>query len=454
MMNEFVSTPGLWTWQALCRATGNPVAPGPEIQRVVVDSRQARPGDLFVALSGDPGDKFNPSYRSAVDGHDFVDSAAAGGALGAMVRSGTNAAVPVLEVDDTYDGLWALARAGRRRLTYPAIAVTGSSGKTTAKLFLTEALNAYGPPGSFNNHIGVPLALANALPDYAAGVFEVGTNHPGEIEPLARLVEPDLAILLNVHRAHIENFDNREHLIREKTSIFNALKDKSKAISEDNLQLDFGVKFGFSHGVEAQILDYVEQAGTTTVRVRLFGEDVTARVPGGGRHRASSVAATLLACKLLDMDLTPALSLSDQTVPAGRGNHLVSHGVTVIDESYNANPESMSATLDSYARLSLKGSKIVVLGEMLELGEHSEAAHLALLPALGPYTVFCVGQGTRSLADQLKAPWFAQADESLEQTLMSVITPGDGILIKGSNRVFWAHNFVQRLLAQITRKFE
>ena len=182
MQNDVAKKSNLWRWQDLksgfeAQAALQPAA-GTElpvsldalnqddgfIQRVVVDSRLVTEGDLFVALPGDPGPRFNPSYVSQVDGHDFVGAALANGAVAAIVARPIPVALPQIVVSDTYDALWHLGDMARKRLNQPVCAITGSSGKTTAKHFLTAALSAYSPPGSFNNHIGVPLALANATP--------------------------------------------------------------------------------------------------------------------------------------------------------------------------------------------------------------------------------------------------------------------------------------------------
>jgi len=246
----------LWSWAEIAQALTGERISGPDITGVTIDSRQVKPGDLFIALHGDPGPRFNPGQRSTIDGHDFVQAAADAGAAGALVhRSRENLPAPgrfpLLRVQDTYDGLWDLGRAARRRLTGPVIAITGSSGKTTAKTFLAHALGAYAPPGSFNNHIGVPLSLANAPSDTHCGVFEIGTNHPGEILPLATMVNAQVSMVLNVHQAHIENFKNLLELKAEKTSIFNPLSDKSNAISEDEIGLDYGLTFGVTPSADA-----------------------------------------------------------------------------------------------------------------------------------------------------------------------------------------------------------
>ncbi|MEM9623231.1 MAG: UDP-N-acetylmuramoyl-tripeptide--D-alanyl-D-alanine ligase [Pseudomonadota bacterium] len=458
--NQFESRPGLWRWQDLCEASGHVSVTDTgqvnqiEVQRVSTDSRQTRPGDLFVALPGDPGDKFNPGYRSAVDGHDFVADALAAGAAGALVQNAFNAKgvneAQLIRVADSYDGLWALGAAGRARLRGTAVAITGSSGKTTAKYFLSQALTAFTPPGSFNNHIGVPLALANTPRNQAMAVYEIGTNHPGEIEPLASMVSPHLAILLNVHSAHIENFSGRPALIKEKCSIFNGLRNKSLSISEDVLGLDHGYTFGESSQADARIIALHEEQSRARVDIDLFGQRVTALVPGGGLHRAKSVAATVLACQLLDQDLQPALALPDSLIPQGRGNRHVVNGILVIDESYNANPESMRATLAGFSREPVKGRRIVLLGEMLELGDASAQAHMDLSQQLASFdAIFCVGEATRALAISLKAPWFEEVNDALTAQVCASAAAEDALLIKGSNRVFWAHGYVQMLLSAL-----
>jgi UDP-N-acetylmuramoyl-tripeptide--D-alanyl-D-alanine ligase len=444
--NEQKKAP-LWTWRELSEGLLHRCEEGPDVLGVKVDSRLICPGDLFIALPGDPGPRFNPSYRSDIDGHDYIAAAAANGAVGAIIHHPQGSLVapaefPVLEVADTYDGLWDLGRLARKRLLADVVAVTGSSGKTTAKHFLTAALQAYSPPGSFNNHIGVPLALANAPADCATGVFEIGTNHPGEIEPLAHMVCPDLAIVLNVHRAHIENFADQAALRAEKLSIFKALKDKSKAISEDVLKLGFGLTFGESKDADARVLSI----SGDKAEINLLSKNYTARVPGGGIHRAKSVAAALLACHLLDHDLDLACNLPAETIPTGRGNVRQAGQVTVIDDSYNANPDSMKAGITTLLDASAT-RRIAVIGEMLELGEASEEGHLELLPKLlDADVVFCVGKGTKTLAQQLGASWQLHADQRLAAQIAAAATPGTAILVKGSNRVFWACGFVDELM--------
>ena len=228
VQQESSSATPLWTWRELSQCLGLNPESGPDVFRINTDSRTSKPGDLFVALPGEPGPRFNASYRSDVDGHDYAQNAISRGAVGALVHRDIDLPTPKLVVTDTYDGLWRLGSQAAARMTGTRFAITGSSGKTTAKSFLRAALDAYSAPGSFNNHLGVPLSLSNMPRDADFGVFEVGTNHPGEILPLAELVQPHVAIVLNVGVAHIENFANQAALRDEKLSIFKTLNDPRK----------------------------------------------------------------------------------------------------------------------------------------------------------------------------------------------------------------------------------
>ena len=492
----FKSIPNLWSWRELCESLCeksfglDALEPeskraGASVARIVTDSRLIESGDLFVALSGDPGTRFNPSTRSTVDGHSFVEQAIEQGAVGAMVGLGYARPPGVQEeqlirVSDTYDGLWALGRLARSRYTGTVVAVTGSSGKTTAKTFLKYALKAYAPPGSFNNHIGVPLALANLDPSADFCVFEIGTNHPGEIEPLAQMVRPDWAILLNVHQAHIENFQNWEALRQEKLSIFNALGDKSHAIHEDRLGLSFGASFGFEDTADLRIGHI---AGDTAEAV-LDGEPIQMHIPGGGEHRALTAAAVVLLTKRCGADVSRATALPDSLVPAGRGQVRTYGGWQVIDDSYNANPDSMAQALSAALNRAAQrksGPKsglgeavkansardsdrsepdiaiqsVALVGEMLELGEHGPQAHADLAPLLQQFDkVFCVGEGWLRVAQNLGLAWFAQAEEELLEQVVELCTrnpdAGGVIVVKGSNRVFWAQQFVPSLCSKLT----
>ena len=446
----------LWTWPELCRALGIEERPGPDVQGISIDSRRVQPGELFVALTGDPGPRFNPSHRSDRDGHDFVADALQRGAAGVLVHDQVARSAPQLQVADTLDGLWALGAAARARLRGPVVAVTGSSGKTTAKALLAAALKAFATSGSLNNHLGVPLSLALTPRNAAAAVYEIGTNHPGEIGPLAQLVRPDVAAVLNVHPAHRENFASMDELLTEKLSIHQGLGSSGHLVLEESLNaaaLPEGIavsRFGRGPGCRVRLLKLTEAAATFQV-----GEHtLSAHVPGGGEHRALSLAAVLTVLAVLERPMEDGCRLPDTLIPPGRGRVSEAGGVTLIDDSYNANPESMKAALQGLVRRSER-RRFALLGEMLELGPDGAAFHRGLADLAGRLDgVFCVGEGMRALADVLPAGrclgWQARADEALIERLAALLEPGDALLVKGSNRVFWAGDFLTRVRRALT----
>ena len=440
----------LWRWSELCSALGAPPRAGPDVSGISIDTRTLQPGELFAALAGDPGPRFNVSQRSPRDGHDYLDAAFAAGAAGALVHRDVQRGEPCIRVADTLDGLWSLGRAARQRFQGRVAAITGSSGKTTVKTFLAAALDAFATPGSLNNHLGVPLSLARTSRDHPFAVYEVGTNHPGEIEPLARLASPDVAIVLNVHQAHIEFFGSLEALRQEKLSIARGLGSGGILVCLDELD---------RAGVAANTLTF-GRSPKADVRLRRFdgatasletpAGRVEALVPGGGEHRALSMAAVAAALVALEVPLDAIARAGNAALPAGRGNRIEAGGVTLIDDSYNANPASMAAALRSLAALAVPGKAVAVLGEMLELGDAGEELHGALAEhCTGIGKVLCVGAGMRRLHEGLPAQQrlgFCQSAQDIDlDALVDALAPGDAVLLKGSNRVFWAQGFAARL---------
>ncbi len=470
-MTGATANPGagpLWRWRELCDALGLPSVDGPEIGGVSIDSRSTRPGDLFVALPGDPGPRFHAGSRSERDGHDFVAHAAQNGAAAALVQQDLAAPVPLLRTADTLDGLWAIGRARRGTMPGDRVAVTGSSGKTTAKTLLKAALDAFATEGSLNNHIGVPLSLARTPRQTRTAVYEIGTNHPGEIAPLSELVRPTVAVVLNVHPAHAEFFADANALRKEKLSIYQGLGEAGCLVVDESVALDGlpanldVLRFGVGSKADIRLLGQERgQAG-----YRFDGRTVSAHVPGGGPHRARLIGAVLGVCLALGRDFAPALVLPDSLIPAGRGNRTEVGGITVVDDSYNANPKSLQAALkqfgaapDNAERPAVfnKGKKVAVLGEMLELGDDSPAYHANLAEFCTTIDrIVTVGTGMLPLYERLRPEqrwlWLERVSDELLDTLVSELAPGDLVLVKGSNRVFWANRFVARLIEALQQR--
>lgn len=453
----------LWSFRALCDALGvhadkDAVAAGQNsVSGIEIDSRKVTPGDLFIALKGDPGPRFTVTERSDRDGDDFVEAAVAAGASAVLThRRRPQLAADQLLVADTLEGLWQLGAARRKTLQGPIVAVTGSSGKTTCKTLLAAALNAFATPGSLNNHLGVPLSLARTPARTATAVYELGMNHPGEIAPLAQLVQPQLAVVLNVHSAHAEAFPNRDGIRKEKLSICEGLTGPKLLVVEDQVDLQGVaddvqvVRFGETDAALVQLCSYRGDRAEYLVA----GRPVSAAVPGGGRHRALTMAAVLAVLHALERDLTPALTLPASLVPKGRGTRSLHGGVEILDDSYNANPESMTAALRALAEETGDGRRFALLGEMLELGKESDAAHRALSDACEALDgVWLVGEAMRPLADALGSErclgWWPDMQDrhfaECEKSVKTALESGDKLLIKGSNRIFWQHQVPERL---------
>ena len=442
--------PELWNWQALCAALALPEVAGPDVSGVSIDSRRIRPGELFVALPGDLSDRFTVTQRSSRDGHDFVADAFSAGAAGALVHRDVAVDMPLLRVQDTVEGLWQIAAAARARIAGTVVAVTGSSGKTTAKLWLAHALDAFATQGSLNNHLGVPLSLA-LTPAGCRAVIEIGTNHPGEIAPLSRLSNPDVALLLNVQHAHIGNFADWTALRAEKLSIAAGLTRDGVFVVPESLAADARAKFRTrvtSFGEERNADVRLCALDGDRAQIRVGSNTYSGRVPGGGVHRAQTLSAVVAAAFACGGSLQRALELPADLVPEGRGTVQVVAGITVVDDSYNANPRSMAAALMQHAG---ESRGIAVVGEMAELGEKSADRHLELADAChGLEAVFCVGEGSRPLFDALppgqRRGFWPRADADLTEALVAALLPGDRVLVKGSRSVFWLNGFVTGLI--------
>jgi UDP-N-acetylmuramoyl-tripeptide--D-alanyl-D-alanine ligase len=451
----------LWTIAEIARALGLAgTFPETAIDFVTQDSRLVKPGCLFVALSGTPSGGFISSFASARDGSEFAGQAEAAGAVAMIVPHRIEgASVPQLVVKDTLlDGLWTLARAARARFNGPVIGLTGSAGKTSTKEFLAAYPGAYASPSSFNNFWGVPLTLCNASPSATLWVVEMGMNQTGEIARLSELTRPTVALVVNVQPVHLEKLGSLEAIRREKVSIAQGLpKDGVLVLPTDVAAPEWNGKIvRFGDASEVRALKHSAQGESWNAVAQVDGKQIVFGLTPGAPHRLQNALAALASTHAAGLDETKlAKELGKVGIMNGRGVEQTADGVTVIDDSFNGNPASMVAALDSLkARPVHKGRRIAILGDMLELGADAPAYHEKLARHLPDIDgVYCVGPLMRHLYDLVPAEnglgWHDDPATLDPQKIATLLRHGDVVVVKGSKKMFWVNKFVPRLLAAL-----
>lgn len=445
-------TAPLWTSAEIEIATGGRLSGAQfEASGITYNSREIVPGDLFVALKG------------ARDGHDFAASAFAAGAAGAITEHPVEGGSSVV-VADTLRALEALGVASRDRSPHVRRgAVTGSVGKTSVTQAIKAGLNlagsAHASIKSYNNHIGVPLTLARMPRTVERAVFEIGMNAPGEIAPLSKMVQPHAACVTTVGPVHIEAFaDGEAGVAAEKAAIFEGLAPGGVAVLNGDVGfaavLDAAARkagarlavFGADAGHDARLLDFVPGPDGARVKAEFHGRPLDFTLRQSGFHWGLNSLCVLLMLEALDVPLETGLAaLADFEPLAGRGQMSVvsapGGAFTLIDESYNANPLSMAAGFRSLgARPVAAGARrVVVLTDMLELGDQSRALHEGLagpIDAAGLDLVHTAGPEMKRLHDALppdrRGLWRETAAE-LAADAADLVAPGDIVMVKGSN---------------------
>ncbi|MDR3373600.1 MAG: UDP-N-acetylmuramoylalanyl-D-glutamyl-2,6-diaminopimelate--D-alanyl-D-alanine ligase [Ancalomicrobiaceae bacterium] len=448
----------LWMLEPFLAATGGRVlgAAAAEITGISIDSRTVAAGEAFFAIKGDTH-----------DGHSFVHAALERGAGLAVVAEERLVDLPAdgryVVVDDVLQALGRLGAAARARSRARVVAVTGSVGKTSTKEALKVVLakqgSVHASPGSFNNHWGVPLTLARLPADIDFAIFEIGMNHAGEITPLAKLVRPHVAIVTTVAPVHLEYFDSVADIARAKGEIFAGVEPGGAAvingdIAEAGLLETEARRAGVEHiyffgerpGLASHVESLVPRADGSVIRGFILGAPVIWKVGAPGRHVAINSLAVLTAATLLGADLAlAALALAQLVAPQGRGSQhtlAIGHGsFTLIDESYNANPASMRAAIDLLGQspVGLRGRRIAVLGDMLELGEAGPRLHAELAERLSRARVdrvYCAGSLMRSLWHAIPIEVrgaHAETAAELKPVILQALAPGDVVMVKGSN---------------------
>ncbi|MGA3034649.1 MAG: UDP-N-acetylmuramoyl-tripeptide--D-alanyl-D-alanine ligase [Terracidiphilus sp.] len=418
-----------------------------------IDSRTASPGDLFFAVRGERH-----------DGHDFVAAAFDRGAIAAVVsraRAGTlsDAALagPLLIAEDPLPAMQALASHVRRQWGRRVVAITGSAGKTTTKEAIAAALGArfrvLKSQGNLNNAFGLPLQLLRLMPEHEVAVVEMGMNHSGEIAALARIATPDWGVITNIGTAHIENFaEGQAGIARAKFELVASLPANGVAFlnCDDAYAAQFGrdfpgrvVYFGSGPCADPQILGVTEDLDGLHVHFRAGERESNLTLHLLGAHNALNAMAGLAVALEAGVDLDAAVAvLSSLSAGDKRGQVIEIAGATILNDSYNSNPEALRSMIHTLAARPATGRRILVAGEMLEMGEHGPALHTACGRAAAEARLDFV-VGVQGNAEHLAAAAAAGGVASLflpdadaaGRWLVENLRPGDVVLVKGSRGV-------------------
>lgn len=409
-----------------------------------VDSRTTAPGDVFFAL---PGEKF--------DGHDYVAAVLAKGAAAAVVSRPVSVKGNVLQVADTLKALQQLAAFARTQWAKPVVAVTGSAGKTSTKDIIAALLSLRFRTGktlgNFNNHIGLPLSILRTPNDSELAVLEMGMNHAGEIRDLCRIAKPDAGVVTNVGYAHVENFDSIEDVAAAKRELIEGLTPGGTAIlnADDARVAEFtkvhagrSITYGISADAEVKAEDLVLTSAGSEFTVE--GTPFSTRLRG--RHNVSNILAGIAAAKIFEIAPSELREVVAGLTPGKmRGERHIWNGITVLNDSYNANPEAVRHMLD-VLRNEDSIRRIAVLGEMLELGVAAERLHREVgeyAAACGIDIVIGIRGAARAMVTQTATlntcAIFFETPEEAGKYLRTFVKPGDSILFKGSRGTHVEH---------------
>jgi UDP-N-acetylmuramoyl-tripeptide--D-alanyl-D-alanine ligase len=416
------------------------------VDKISSDSRTLKRGELFVALRGEN-----------FDGRNFVESAAKAGAAGAIVDLDWKGKTPpdfaLIRVEDTLRAYQTLAANYRRALVLRVLCITGSNGKTTTKDFAASVLarkfRVTKTEGNFNNHVGLPRTILEANSEHQVAVWEIGMNHPGEVAALAKIAAPDAAIITNVGVAHIEFMGSREAIALEKGAlaeavsaqgsvILNADDDFSKTIAQrTRAKVVFaGISSGSIRAGEIN-----QSAGGSEFTILEGAHRCRAQLPVPGLHMVQNAILAVAAGRVFGVSLEEgAAGLAAAPLTKARLQIKQVHGVQFLDDSYNANPDSMKAALRTLVELDTAGKRIAVLGEMRELGEQSAQGHHEVGQAAAEFGVdhlIAVGGSAAAIANAARAAGLrntatARSTTEAAELLGEIVAPGDLVLIKGS----------------------
>ncbi|OGT63629.1 MAG: hypothetical protein A3E85_01590 [Gammaproteobacteria bacterium RIFCSPHIGHO2_12_FULL_45_12] len=411
-------------------------------QGICIDSRRVAPHQLFVALQGEH-----------VDGHDFIEAARAKGAAAALVTRKTDSPLPQIMVRDNILALGTLSAAWRHPFTLPIVAVTGSNGKTTLKNMIASIMKAacqgddtpvLATQGNLNNHLGLPLTLARLNAQHRYAVIEMGMNHFGEIEYLTRLTRPKVAVITNAAAAHLEGVCDLAGVARAKAEIFTGLSEDGMAVlNRDDAAYPYWrtqigqhpcLTFGFHP--EADVTATPNPDNLHPILLRTPKGNMEIQLPLLGTHNLLNTLAAAAAALAVGIDL-PAIKQGIETIQPAPGRmqmHTLQNGVKIIDDTYNANPFSLAAAIDTLA--SFNGKKIMVLGDMKELGSEAKQLHQTAAKHMrqaGIDFLFTFGELSANTSHSFgDGSYHFSEQEKLVSALLPLLCNQTTILVKGS----------------------
>jgi UDP-N-acetylmuramoyl-tripeptide--D-alanyl-D-alanine ligase len=429
-----------WSQGALAHGDGSSL-----VTNLCTDSRMLRPGDLFVALRGDQ-----------FDGHMFIEEAAKRGAIGAIAEDAPASLPPdfgVIRVADSLQALQKTAAEYRRTIPLQVINITGSNGKTSTKdltaCVLAERLQVSKTEGNFNNHIGLPLTILRARNTDQVGIWEIGMNHAGEIAPLAALSQPDVGVITNIGVAHIEFLGSREAIAKEKGSLAEALKpsgylvlsaeDEFTSAIRQRTRADVILAGVDSGDVQARALR--PHFNGVKFELHADGQMAEAELPVPGIHMVRNATLAVAVGRIFGLSLEEcAAGIQKLQLTKGRLEQKIVRGIHILDDTYNANPDSMAAALLTLSQMPAAGRRVAVLGRMGELGKESEHGHRSVgevAAKKGIDYLIGVGDEARWITD---AAWKTGMEKVLHvdsvedgvKALREFSKPGDLVLVKGS----------------------
>jgi UDP-N-acetylmuramoyl-tripeptide--D-alanyl-D-alanine ligase len=447
-----------WILSDILKATGGELLCGDPTQgfeKIGIDSRDISTGDVFVAIVGD-----------VHDGHTFANDVVQQGVSGLIISRDRTADLPISEwqsqhiacvaVSDTTRALGDLAAFHRSRTDIPVAAITGSNGKTTTRQMTAQVVaqkyNTLSTIGNYNNQIGVPLTLLRLTREYEQAVVELGTNSPGEIARLARICAPDIGVITNVGPAHLEGLGSMDGVMREKEQLIKHLKAGGKAVlnADDRRVYQMANRtdrevllFGLSKNAGIRASAVIEKTSGISFNLHLPGADLSVNLSVPGHFMVLNALAAAAVGNLLEVSAEEIKAgLEDFRPVWGRMDIFqTANGIHIIDDTYNANPESMKAAITTLGTLRRNNRSLFVAGDMLELGDQSESLHKqvgAWAAAANIDKLLVTGEFAKAVVagamqTQMKhADIFTGSREEILDALKQGLKPGDWVLIKGS----------------------